>query len=81
MQVLREGAKARTGVPAQAGSAAAICILDPMSMAAAPTFAGLNPGPPPEVILDIVTPPSNRAAGVSPTSFSKERICRALGIE
>ena len=41
MQVLRNE---RTGTSVQTGLTAAMCILDPMSMAAAPTLTGFNSG-------------------------------------
>ena len=34
----------RTGTSVQAGFTAAMCIFDPMSMAAAPTLTGFNSG-------------------------------------
>src|SRR5207253_6724918 len=50
---------ARPGVSVQAGSTAATCILDPMSIAAAPKLTGLSSGRSPEMVLGIATPPSN----------------------
>jgi len=52
--------KARTGMSVQAGLTAATCILDPMSMAAAPTLTGFSSGRSLEVVLGIVTPPSSK---------------------
>src|SRR5580704_14140697 len=50
---------ARTGVSVQAGSTAAMCIFDPMSMAAALALTGFNSGRSPVVLLGIANPPFN----------------------
>src|SRR4051812_32743269 len=49
---------ARTGVSVQTGSTAAMCIFDPMSIAAAPTLTGFNSGRSSIVLLGIANPPS-----------------------
>jgi hypothetical protein len=49
---------ARMGM-SQSGFTAAMCIFDPMSMAAALTLIGFNPGRSPMVLLGIANPPFN----------------------
>ena len=44
---------ARTGMSVQAGLTAAMCNVDPMSMAAAPGLTGFNSGRSPVVVLGI----------------------------
>ena len=43
--------KERTGTSVQAGFTAAMCIVDPMSMAAAPTLTGFSSGRSPAVLF------------------------------
>src|SRR6266576_4744502 len=43
----------------QAGFTAAMCIFDPMSIAAAPMLTGFNSGRSPVVLLGIANPPFN----------------------
>lgn len=54
----------RTGVSVQVGFTAAMCIFDPMSIAAAPTLTSLSSGRWPVVLLGIGNPPNNESGRV-----------------
>src|SRR6266849_1447688 len=49
----------RTGTSVQTGLTATMCILDPMSMAAAPTLTGFNSGRSSVLFLGMANPPFN----------------------